>query len=129
MTTITLSLCQVRELPQYHLIKAQALRSTGDLNGAIQALKMVMGLPGVKRVVKGRESTISTSERVTVYLELAEALRLNGEQVHDPCHSSLPTYHSVFWMCVSLAFFCFLCDMYSTCNYVISPVISMRPPW
>ncbi|XP_036378258.1 tetratricopeptide repeat protein 21B [Megalops cyprinoides] len=71
---------QVRELPQYHLIKAKALKKTGDLPEAIQSLKMVMSLPGVRREVKGKEASISNSDRVSAYLELAEALRLNGEQ-------------------------------------------------
>ncbi|XP_066572827.1 tetratricopeptide repeat protein 21B [Amia ocellicauda] len=71
---------QVRELPLYHLIKARALKKTGSLPEAIQTLKMAMGLLGVRRGAKGKDAAISMSDRVSVYLELAEALRLNGEQ-------------------------------------------------
>ncbi|XP_035271756.1 tetratricopeptide repeat protein 21B-like [Anguilla anguilla] len=71
---------QVRELPQYHLIKARVLKKMGNIPEAIQTLKMVMSLPGLRREAKGRETSISNSDRVSAYLELAEALRLNGEQ-------------------------------------------------
>ncbi|KAM4605930.1 tetratricopeptide repeat protein 21B-like [Polymixia lowei] len=71
---------QVRELPCYHLIKSRALRATKDLAGAIQCLKMVMSLPGVRGTSKNKDAHISNHERVSVFLELAEALRLNGEQ-------------------------------------------------
>ncbi|KAG9347780.1 hypothetical protein JZ751_003795, partial [Albula glossodonta] len=71
---------QVRELPQYHLIKAQALKKLGDFPEAIRTLNMLMSLPGIRREARGKETTISSSDRVSAYLELAEALRLNGEQ-------------------------------------------------
>lgn len=53
----------------------------GQLAEATQTLKMVMSLPGMRREAKGKEMSISNSDRVSAYLELAEALRLNGEQV------------------------------------------------
>ncbi|XP_015209733.2 tetratricopeptide repeat protein 21B isoform X1 [Lepisosteus oculatus] len=71
---------QVREFPLYHLIKARALKETGNLPEAIQSLKMIMSLPGIRRGTKEKDTTISIGDRVSVYLELAEALRLNGEQ-------------------------------------------------
>ncbi|CAB1350057.1 unnamed protein product, partial [Coregonus sp. 'balchen'] len=71
---------QVLELPQYHLLKARALRGVGELEGAIQSMKMVMMMmQGVRRAVNGRVAHISNSECVSVFLELAEALRLHGE--------------------------------------------------
>lgn len=68
-------------MPQYNLIKAKALKGAGDLPGAIQCLQMMMSLPGVKRNIKGQESSISHAELASMFLELAEVLRLNGEQV------------------------------------------------
>uniref|UniRef100_A0A4W5PXY2 Tetratricopeptide repeat domain 21B n=1 Tax=Hucho hucho TaxID=62062 RepID=A0A4W5PXY2_9TELE len=66
---------QVLDLPQYHQLKARALRGVGELEEAIKSLKMVMGI----QAVSGREAHVSNSERVSVFLELAEALRLHGE--------------------------------------------------
>ncbi|XP_071778511.2 tetratricopeptide repeat protein 21B-like [Centroberyx gerrardi] len=71
---------KVREFPRYHLIKSRALRATKDLEAAIQCLKMGMSLPGVRREAKNKDTNISNHERVSVFLDLAEALRLNGEQ-------------------------------------------------
>lgn len=41
-----------------------------------------MSMPGVKRIIKGQENLISRAERVSLFLELADALRLNGKQVY-----------------------------------------------
>ncbi|XP_069067179.1 tetratricopeptide repeat protein 21A isoform X1 [Pleurodeles waltl] len=73
---------KVRDYPLYHLIKARALKMTGDLPEAIKTLKMIMNLPEMRKgeSKKGKGSGISISERVSIYLELAEVLRLNGEQ-------------------------------------------------
>nr|XP_014349099.1 PREDICTED: tetratricopeptide repeat protein 21A [Latimeria chalumnae] len=76
---------QVREHPLYHLIKARALKKLGAITEAIKTLRMVMSLPGMRKSgtrgkVRGTSAAINTSDRVSVYLELAEALRLNGEQ-------------------------------------------------
>lgn len=54
---------------------------SGDLKSAIQCLNITMNLPGVRRASEGSRSSVSIRERVCVYLELTEALRLNGEQV------------------------------------------------
>ncbi|KAG2458122.1 TT21B protein, partial [Polypterus senegalus] len=72
---------EVRELPLYHLIKARTLKMMGDLPEAIKTLKMVMSLPSMRKgaSAKAASVSISTSDRVSVYLELAEVLRLNGE--------------------------------------------------
>ncbi|XP_060104278.1 tetratricopeptide repeat protein 21A [Heteronotia binoei] len=71
---------QLRDHPMYHFIRAQALNKAGDYPEAIKVLKMLLGLPQMKGEAKrGTGPLITTSERVSIYLELAEALRLNGE--------------------------------------------------
>ncbi|XP_072455056.1 tetratricopeptide repeat protein 21A isoform X5 [Notamacropus eugenii] len=71
---------QVRDHPLYHFIKARALNKSGDYPEAIKTLKMIMKLPTMKREDrKTRNSCVRPSERVSILLELAEALRLNGE--------------------------------------------------
>ncbi|XP_044149245.1 tetratricopeptide repeat protein 21A [Bufo gargarizans] len=73
---------KMREHPFYHLIKARVLKQTGKLAEATQMLRMCMSLPEMKRgaSTRGNAGTLSISERASVYLELAELLRLNGEQ-------------------------------------------------
>ncbi|KAK7913141.1 hypothetical protein WMY93_013352 [Mugilogobius chulae] len=76
---------EIRENPVFHLIKAQAQKKTGELAEAIQTLQMAMSLPGVRRVgssskSKSKRSDLSPADCVSVFLELAEALWLNGEQ-------------------------------------------------
>ncbi|KAM6161377.1 tetratricopeptide repeat protein 21A [Erethizon dorsatum] len=72
---------QVRDHPLYHLIKARALNKSGDYQEAIKALKMIMKLPTVKAEEsrKTRGPSVQPSERVSILLELVDALRLNGE--------------------------------------------------
>lgn len=77
---------QIREHPLYHLIKAQAKKKMGELTEAIQTLQMAMSLPGVRQAGSSSKSKIkkielSPADCVSVFLELAEALWLNGEQV------------------------------------------------
>lgn len=77
---------QVREHPLYHLIKAQAKKKMGELTEAIQTLQMAMSLPGVRKreslsKSKSRKMELSPADCVSVFLELADALWLNGEQV------------------------------------------------
>ncbi|XP_054643710.1 tetratricopeptide repeat protein 21B isoform X1 [Dunckerocampus dactyliophorus] len=75
---------QIREHPLYLLIKAQAKKKTGELTEAIQTLQMAMSLPGVCRAgsakSKSRTMELSPADCVSIFLELAEALWLNGEQ-------------------------------------------------
>ncbi|XP_030623493.1 tetratricopeptide repeat protein 21B [Chanos chanos] len=73
------NLAWIRE-PRYILVKAKAQLKSGELSEAIKSLKMVMNMPGVRNPTKGQESSISNSERATAFLDLAEALTLNGEQ-------------------------------------------------
>uniref|UniRef100_A0A8D0G2E5 Tetratricopeptide repeat domain 21A n=1 Tax=Sphenodon punctatus TaxID=8508 RepID=A0A8D0G2E5_SPHPU len=72
---------QVRDYPLYHFIKARALNKAGDFLEAIKILKMILSLPQMRKVgsKKAHGSSIVTNERVPIYLELVEALRLNGE--------------------------------------------------
>ncbi|KAG8443540.1 hypothetical protein GDO86_012083 [Hymenochirus boettgeri] len=73
---------KVRELPLYHLIRARVLKNNGELQEAIKTLRMTMSLPEMKRgsAKKANSGSFSVGDRVSVYLELAELLRLNGEQ-------------------------------------------------
>nr|XP_033787611.1 tetratricopeptide repeat protein 21A [Geotrypetes seraphini] len=73
---------KVRDKPMYHLIRAKVLKKTGDIPEAIKTLKLIMSFPGMRKSEnkKGKHSRISLSERVSIYLELVEVLRLNGEQ-------------------------------------------------
>ncbi|XP_039379982.1 tetratricopeptide repeat protein 21A isoform X5 [Mauremys reevesii] len=72
---------QVRDYPLYHFIKARALNKVGDYPEAIKILKMIISLPYMKKGESKKilGTSITTIERVSIYLELAEALRLNGE--------------------------------------------------
>ncbi|KAM9601421.1 tetratricopeptide repeat protein 21A isoform 2-T2 [Trichechus inunguis] len=72
---------QVRDHPLYHFIRARALSKSGDYPEAIKTLKMMVKLPAL-RVEEGRKfrgPSVRPSERVSILLELADALRLNGE--------------------------------------------------
>lgn len=58
----------------------------GEIAEAIKTLHMAMSLPGMRRTgasskSKYRNTEGGASHRVSVFLELAEAHRLNGEQV------------------------------------------------
>ncbi|KAF4087868.1 hypothetical protein AMELA_G00076230 [Ameiurus melas] len=83
---------ELRQKPQYNLIKASALKRAGKLSEAIQCLHMAISMPGLKRIIKGQENLISRSERVSLFLELADALRLNGEQ-----HEAVKVIQDAIW--------------------------------
>uniref|UniRef100_A0A8D0FX90 Tetratricopeptide repeat protein 21B n=1 Tax=Strix occidentalis caurina TaxID=311401 RepID=A0A8D0FX90_STROC len=75
---------EVREHPVYHLIKAQTQKKMGELSEAIKTLQMAKNLPGMRKPTassktKGKKIEIDASDRVSVFLELVEAHRLNGE--------------------------------------------------
>ncbi|XP_070632170.1 tetratricopeptide repeat protein 21A isoform X2 [Bos indicus] len=72
---------QVRDHPLYHFIKAKALNKSGDYPEAIKALKMIIKLPTLRTEEnkKFRGPCVRPSERVSILLELADALRMNGE--------------------------------------------------
>ncbi|XP_064019914.1 tetratricopeptide repeat protein 21B isoform X2 [Pogoniulus pusillus] len=76
---------EVREHPVYHLIKAQTQKKMGELSEAIKTLQMAKNLPGMRKSTassktKGKVLEIDASDRVSIFLELVEAHRLNGEQ-------------------------------------------------
>ncbi|XP_077473594.1 tetratricopeptide repeat protein 21B [Stigmatopora argus] len=76
---------EIREHPLYLLIKAQAKKKMGELTEAIQILQMAISLPGISRAgssakSKNKKIDVSSADRVSVFLELAESLWLNGEQ-------------------------------------------------
>ncbi|XP_077159811.1 tetratricopeptide repeat protein 21A isoform X2 [Paroedura picta] len=71
---------QLRDHPMYHFIRARALNKAGDYPEAIKVLKMLLSLPQMKgEAKKGTGPLLTTGEKVSIYLELAEGLRLNGE--------------------------------------------------
>ncbi|XP_041896700.1 tetratricopeptide repeat protein 21B isoform X3 [Corvus kubaryi] len=75
---------EVREHPVYHLIKAQTQKKVGEISEAIKTLQMARNLPGMRKPTafsktKGKSIEIDASDRVSVFLELVEAHRLNGE--------------------------------------------------
>uniref|UniRef100_A0AAV2JXT5 Tetratricopeptide repeat protein 21B n=1 Tax=Knipowitschia caucasica TaxID=637954 RepID=A0AAV2JXT5_KNICA len=89
MCSQSLELClshnfEIRENPLFHLIKGQAQKKMGELTEAIQTLQMAMSLPGVRRVGSSskskKKSELFPADCVSIFLELAEALWLNGEQ-------------------------------------------------
>ncbi|XP_063424970.1 tetratricopeptide repeat protein 21B-like [Mytilus trossulus] len=77
---------QIKDHPLYHLIKARILKKQGDLAEAVKTLQLAMVLPGVKITgrtamqKKGKVQDISVIDRVSVFLELAEAHRLLDEK-------------------------------------------------
>ncbi|XP_065115136.1 tetratricopeptide repeat protein 21B [Paramisgurnus dabryanus] len=70
----------VRDRVEFNLLKARALLRSGDMKSVIQCLNTTINMPGVRGSTDELRSSVSVSERVSVYLELTEALRLNGEQ-------------------------------------------------
>ena len=79
---------QVREHPLYHLIKARIHRKKGELKEAAKTLETALALPGVKRMSDAQSdkrkkvtTELSVRDRVSVFLELAEAYRLLDQQV------------------------------------------------
>jgi tetratricopeptide repeat protein 21B len=75
----------VREYPLYHLIKAQSQKKMGEVAEAIKTLHMAMNLPGMRRSRASSKSKhrteVDASHRLSIFLELVEVHRLNGEQV------------------------------------------------
>ncbi|XP_010601161.2 tetratricopeptide repeat protein 21B isoform X4 [Loxodonta africana] len=76
---------KVREYPLYHLVKAQSQKKMGEIAEAVKTLHMAMSLPGMRRIgasskSKSRKTEIDASHRLSIFLELVEVHRLNGEQ-------------------------------------------------
>ncbi|XP_003478712.1 tetratricopeptide repeat protein 21B [Cavia porcellus] len=75
----------VREYPLYHLIKAQSQKKMGEITEAVKTLHMAMNLPGMRRTgasskSQGRKTEVDAAHRLSIFLELVEVHRLNGEQ-------------------------------------------------
>nr|XP_006812059.1 PREDICTED: tetratricopeptide repeat protein 21B-like [Saccoglossus kowalevskii] len=72
---------EVRESPLYHLIKARIQKRQGDIEDAARTLQTAMTLPGIKKPAhpgsakKTKAGQVSTNDRVSVFLELADAYR------------------------------------------------------
>ncbi|XP_036998976.2 tetratricopeptide repeat protein 21B [Artibeus jamaicensis] len=76
---------KVREYPLYHLIKAQSQKKMGEIAEAIKTLHMAMSLPGMRKIgasskLKCKNTEVDASHRLSIFLELVEVHRLNGEQ-------------------------------------------------
>lgn len=95
---------QVRDHPLYHFTKARALSRSGDYPEAIKTLRMITKSPAPKpeKGRKPRGPAVQPSERVSILLELADALRRNGELVRAavlPPRGAGPGHHAVaFWL-------------------------------
>ncbi|WAR05764.1 TT21B-like protein [Mya arenaria] len=78
---------QSLEVGLSHNFEARIQKKQGDNEEAVRTLQMAMSLPGIKATRGGSaasrrptKSNIGTNDRVSVYLELAEAHRLLGNQ-------------------------------------------------
>uniref|UniRef100_A0A6I8NVL7 Tetratricopeptide repeat domain 21B n=1 Tax=Ornithorhynchus anatinus TaxID=9258 RepID=A0A6I8NVL7_ORNAN len=76
---------EIREHPLYHLIKAQSQKKMGEISEAIKTLHIAMSLPGMRRIAmssksKYRSPEIDANSRLSIFLELVDVHRLNGEQ-------------------------------------------------
>ncbi|XP_040296219.1 tetratricopeptide repeat protein 21B [Bufo bufo] len=76
---------EIREYPLYNLLKAQTQKRMGEIQEAIKTLQIAMSLPGMKKAgsslkSKGRKIEVSASDRVSIFLELVDCHRRNGEQ-------------------------------------------------
>ncbi|XP_036900451.1 tetratricopeptide repeat protein 21B [Sturnira hondurensis] len=76
---------KVREYPLYHLIKAQSQKKMGEIAEAIKTLHMAMSLPGMRKMgasskSKCKNTEVNAGHRLSIFLELVEVHRLNGEQ-------------------------------------------------
>lgn len=106
---------QVRDHPLYHFTKARALSKSGDYPEAIKTLKMITKSPTPK-TEKGRKlrgPSLQPSERVSILLELADALRRNGELVRTAWGSAMLEARG--WGC------------WGPCRCVLADVYSCRP--
>ncbi|XP_072118143.1 tetratricopeptide repeat protein 21B [Mobula birostris] len=76
---------EVREHPLYHLIKAQTHKKMGDVQEAVKTLQIAKGLPAMKKTGNASKSKskiveFPAADRVSIFLELADAHCMNGEQ-------------------------------------------------
>ena len=72
---------EVRDHPIYHLINAKVLKTNGNLQDAIKTLQTALNLVNRKKQGSAGRNKVdfSTTDKVSVYLELAEAFRQTGQ--------------------------------------------------
>ncbi|KAM7315036.1 tetratricopeptide repeat protein 21B isoform X2 [Ixodes scapularis] len=74
---------EVRDQPTFHLIKAKILKHQGEFQEALQLLNAAMTLSGTKpssTSQKRPKHELGTSDRVSLYLELADTYRKLDQQ-------------------------------------------------
>ncbi|XP_047136983.1 tetratricopeptide repeat protein 21B isoform X1 [Hydra vulgaris] len=74
---------EVKNSPIYHIIKAKILKKNDNLDEALKTLVTAMNIPGVKKAAPAGAKVnynVTSSNRVAVYLELADLQRLLGMQ-------------------------------------------------
>ena len=72
---------EVRDHPIYHLINAKVMKTNGNLTDAIKTLQVALSLVNRKKQGSAGRAKVdfSTTDKVSVYLELAEAYRQTGQ--------------------------------------------------
>ena len=70
---------EVRDHPIYHLINAKVLKEQGNLQDCIKTLQTALNLVNRKRGSAGKNKEFSSTDRASVFLELAEAYRLTNQ--------------------------------------------------
>lgn len=72
---------EVRDHPIYHLINAKVMKTNGNLQDAIKTLQVALNLVNRKKQGSAGKNKVdfSTTDKVSVYLELAEAYRETGQ--------------------------------------------------
>ncbi|XP_020612885.1 tetratricopeptide repeat protein 21B-like [Orbicella faveolata] len=76
---------EVRNHPLYHLIKARVQKKMGHPDESVNTMQAAMNLPGVKKAApkaQGKKTTITSSDRAAVFLELADA-HMEAGQLHE----------------------------------------------
>ena len=72
---------EVRDHPIYHLINAKVMKTNGNLQDSIKTLQTALNLVNKKKQGSAGKAKVefSTTDKVSVYLELAEAYRETGQ--------------------------------------------------
>ena len=72
---------EVRDHPIYHLINAKVMKTNGNIQDSIKTLQTALNLVNRKKVGSAGKQKVdfSMTDKVSVYLELAEAYRHTGQ--------------------------------------------------
>ena len=72
---------EVRDHPIYHLINAKVMKTNGNIQDSIKTLQTALNLVNRKKVGSAgkQKGDFSMTDKVSVYLELAEAYRQTGQ--------------------------------------------------